>query len=333
MLQHVVTPLARCGALCATLAAQSYYIPSNTPTTGTCNVIPFGDTGSAPWSNQLYQTIATAADLGNTPGLITGIGFAPCGTGIHRNTRLRITLSMVPASTMLATTFASNLLSPVVVLDTTDFVWNVTAHQWNDIGLQVPFSYDGVSDLVMEVLAEGNTNTASGVDQGMHRDIRPRLYAVGWSGTPPAFGTAGNAALKWSVTMCVATVGLFGEGCGGLTHSYTGVPQLGAATLDARLTGCAPNSPAYLVLGSNNAAPLPIDLSFLGFTGCRLYQDIIVVIATSADASGNATVPFGPVPNRRSLSCLMLYTQGANLNLLAPGGLTTSNYARLLFGS
>ena len=316
--------------LSCALAAQSYFIPSDTPTVGTCNVIPFGDAGSATWSNQIYQTIATAADLGGTAGRISGIAFAPCGTGVHRNGRLRITLSHVPAGYVLAASFAANLPSPVVVLDQTNFVWPITANQWNEVGVNGTFVYDGVSDVVMEVIAEGNTNTG-GI--GCHRDVRPRAYATGWVGTPPATGTVATGALKWSLTRCVATATAFGEGCFGLAHSYTGLPQLGATVLDANLTGCAANSPAYLIIGTNNGAPFPIDLSFLGFTGCSLYHDVAIVVATTADGAGNATVPLGPVPNLASWRCANILTQGANLNVAAPGAVTTSNYIRLLFGT
>jgi len=188
--------------LCASVVAQSFYIPSDAPTAGSCNLIPWGDAGTATWSNQIYQTIATAADLRNHPGQITAIGFAPCGTGTHQNTRLRITMSLVPPSYVLSATFANNLPAPVLVLDVTNLVWDVTANRWNSIQLQTPFAYDGVSDLVVEVIAEGNTNTAAAAVGGMHQDVRPRAYRYGWTGAPPATGTVGTmAALKWCVTL------------------------------------------------------------------------------------------------------------------------------------
>ncbi len=326
MLKLLVSSLT----LACVVSAQAHYIPSDTPTTGTCNVIPFGDTtGSATWTNQIYQTIATAAQLGNTGGIITGIAFAPCGSGLHKNTRLRISLSHVPPGHIMQTTFALNMPTPALVLDVTNHAWNVTANQWNDIGLQNFFVYDGVSDLVMEIIAEGNINPSP---QGFHRDTMTRVYATTWTGTPPLTGTTGLAALKWCVSKCVATVGLFGSGCAGLSHSYVGVPQLGAPTLDAKLTGAAPSSPAFLILGTMDTVPYPIDLSFLGFTGCNLYHDILVAFTGAADASGVATFPLGPVPQNPNMRCLKLFTQGGNLNPAAPGSLSISNYARLLFG-
>lgn len=327
MLKLIATTLA----LSCTLAAQAHYIPSDTPTTGTCNVIPFGDTsGSATWTNQVYQSIATAADLGNAGGIITGLAFAPCGSGVHKNGRLRISLSHVPPGHIMQSTFALNQPSPSVVLDIANHRWNVTANQWNDIGLQTPFVYDGVSDLVMEIIAEGNINPSP---QGFHRDVGTRVYATNWTGSPPLTGTVATGALKWCISKCVASVGLFGEGCAGLTHSYNGLPQLGGTTFDALLNGCAPNSAAFLIIGTTNGTPFPIDLSGLGFTGCNLYEDITITLPGAADGAGVATFPMAGLLGNRFLNCLQLYTQGANLNAGAPGNLSASNYARLLFGS
>lgn len=326
MLKHILATLA---VSCA-ITAQAHYIPSDTPTTGTCNVIPFGDAGSATWSNQVYQTIATAADLGNAGGIITGISFAPCGNVVHKNARLRVTLSHVPPAYILQTTFALNLPTPVVVLDISNHTWNLTGNVWNEIGLQTPFVYDGVSDLVMEIIAEGNTNVGA---TGHHRDIRPRAYATNWTGTPPATGTVATGALKWCLSKCVASVGLYGEGCAGLTHSYNGVPQIGGTTFDALLNGCAPNSAAFLIIGTTNGTPFPIDLTALGFTGCNLYEDILIALPGTSDGAGLATFPLASLLSNRFLNCLKLYTQGANLNTGAPGLLSASNYARLLFGS
>ena len=61
---------------------RTVYVPGNTPTVGSCNVIPFGTTkNNATWSNQKYQTLLLGSQLGKVPGQIIDIAFAPCGTG------------------------------------------------------------------------------------------------------------------------------------------------------------------------------------------------------------------------------------------------------------
>ena len=327
MRKHILATLA---VSCA-LTAQAYYIPSDTPATGTCNSIPFGDTnGSALWTNQVYQSIATAAELGNTPGYVTGLAFAPCGTGVHKNTRLRISLSHVPPGHTLRTTFALNQPSPRVVLDIANHSWHLTANQWNDIGLQTAFVYDGVSDLVMEIIAEGNICPPT--DQ-FHRDVGPRVSANNWTGTPPLTGTTSYGALKWCISRCVASVSLYGDSCGGLSHSYTGVPRLGGSTLDAIISGCAPNSGTILIIGNTIDPPYPLDLSYFGCSGCNEYTNGVVVLHGVADGAGVTTFPLAFLLNIWSLNCGILYTQAGNGNPGVPCGLSASNYARLLFGS
>lgn len=49
-----------------------------------------------------------ATDLGATPNLMTGLGFAPCGTGIHHYDTLEIVVDHIQAAT-LSSTFAQNL--------------------------------------------------------------------------------------------------------------------------------------------------------------------------------------------------------------------------------
>ena len=174
------------------LCAQSYYIPDNLANSGTCNVIPFGSTTpSGSFYTCITQRIVTAADLGNVPGLITGLGFASCGTGKSRFTSLQVVMDHAPANTTLSSVFANNLTpNAVTVLDVTNYAWHVTANQWMEIGLQDYFVYDGTSDLVIQIIANQSTSPA-----GFHRSAtRPRVYATGWTGTPPLTGTLSSTS-------------------------------------------------------------------------------------------------------------------------------------------
>src|SRR5687768_17010216 len=90
-------------------AQGTYFIPDNQAAAGTCNVIPFGDssTSSPTWSNQKYQTLIPAAALGNRPGLICELAFAPYGTGMREFATIKIQMDTTTA-TSLSTTFAAN---------------------------------------------------------------------------------------------------------------------------------------------------------------------------------------------------------------------------------
>src|SRR5262249_29745462 len=138
----------------ASAAAQFWYVPNNAANVGTCNVIPFGSTTtSSTFATAKYQTIVGAADLGNLPGLITGLGFAVCApTGKAHYQSIEIVMDHIGPGSTLGTTFASNLTpNAVTVLQANDYTWHVTADSWIEIGLQNYFVYDGVSDLVVQV--------------------------------------------------------------------------------------------------------------------------------------------------------------------------------------
>src|SRR5690606_13869573 len=158
----------------------------NVASSGNCNAIPFGSSGaSSTWANQRYQTVATAADLGGQPGLVTGLGFAPCNSGANRTQRLTVTLAHVPPgfSVSANTNFQSNLTvhgsGATVVLSQTDYQWSLTANNWSSIGFDTSFFFNGVDDLLIDIVAEGNDNGAS--SGSMRTGNRERLYIYNWS--------------------------------------------------------------------------------------------------------------------------------------------------------
>jgi hypothetical protein len=170
----------------------------------------------------------------------------------------------------------------------------------------------------------------------MHRDAtNQRVYLGGYTGQ--LTGTDGGlTAFKMRVITGDATTATFGRGCVGSnaltpTVSFTGTSQIGQ-TLNHNLGNALPNAPCLAVFGFSSAPPFPIDLTFLGFTGCRAYVDIVVTLGTIADGAGAATVGVA-VPNDPGLVGVVLYSQWAALDGLAAGGLTTSNYGRALIGN
>jgi hypothetical protein len=319
-------------AVSAGVPAQSFYIPSNTPTTGTCNVIPFGTTSSsATWVNQRYQTIITAADLNNMAGFINGLAFASCGTGMRQHASIDVTMSLVPSGYTLTSTFAANLPAPTVVLSATNYSWENIAHAWTFIGLQKRFLVDGVSDIVVDILVTGNHHLGSGT--GFHRDVRPRLFATSWTGSAPLSGSSDLAALKMCVGMGDAMISIHGAGCAGLTLSVVGSARLGSAQLDVNASGGGATQPIALNTGIINSTPFPLDLTPFGFTNCFFYNDILAAVPSATSASGTATIQLAPLPTTPALVGAKLYAQFAHVNPAAPGGGATSNYARIVLGN
>lgn len=322
----LLTSLALAGGVVA--QGQAFTVPNGTPTgQGNCNVIPWGDAGSATWSNQRYQTIVPASDLG-TPGFITGLEFDPCNTGTHNSATLKITIGMVPNNFTFAggnTNFDVNLANAVgttVVLDQTDYSFEMNASTWSNVGFTQSFLYDGTSDVLIDILTTGNVNTGSG---SMHRNgVRERLYAINWTGTPPATGSTGLAALSMRVLMGCAELSTFGQGCAGLQLSFSGSPALGSV-LTTDMAGGAATMPTALNVGAfAQNPPFPIDLSPFGLTGCSLFASSEVSASTISDATGAASISI-PVPAASSLTGVRLYFQWVHLNVTAPGGAATSN--------
>lgn len=313
---------------------QAFTVPAGTsPSTGTCNSIPWGDAGSSIWSNQRYQVVVPASDLG-AAGFITGLEFAPCGTGTHTSSTLTITIGMVPNGFQFGAgnvDFAANLASAsgtTVVLDQSNYSFDLNADNWTNVGFTASFPYDGASDLLIDILTAGNTNLGA---PGMRRaDDRQRLYAVDWTGIPPVTGTTDLMALKMRVLTGCAELSTFGLGCAGLELSFAGAPALGG-TLAVDMSGGAATSPAALDIGLVGTSPFPIDLSPFGLRGCLLYTSVELSANAVSDGAGNATLSL-PVPSSPALTGARLFFQWVHLNDAAPGGAATSNAGVAVLG-
>ena len=131
----------------------------------------------------------------------------------------------------------------------------------------------------------------------------------------------------------------FGQSCAAnleLTNRLGSVPRLGT-TFDAELRNLpATAQGALMALGASNQFlgnfPLPIGLDFLGFTGCWLYQDTLV-IAPALMGSGLATWSV-PIPIAPELAGTHVYLQGVVVvPAINPAGVTVSNGGDVLIGS
>jgi hypothetical protein len=133
--------------------------------------------------------------LPTTGGLLTAIQVAPLitqtGTLVYSSLTIRMENTTIPA---LSTTFANNLVNPTTVLAASNLTVSYPSHlAWASIPLQVPFLYDGRSNLVIEiqkVLDRANNPpalTASAIL--VNHPLRPDLPRPVW-----VFGGPGSGA-------------------------------------------------------------------------------------------------------------------------------------------
>lgn len=322
--------------LAAPLVAQTYYYsPSNTPGTGTCNVIPFGTTNtSATWVNQRYQQLVLASDLGsgNVPLRICSLAWSSCGSNqVRLMAELKITLAQTN-NTTLSATFASNLTTNAqVVFNGKCHIWQTTGNNWSNIGLQKNYVFipQQGRNLVIEIIAIGN-HLKGGSGSGFHRtNNRLRAYAINWTGTPPTTGSTGsNAALKVRIGVQAGDIDKYGMPCGGsLRCNATGTPRIGQ-TVAFNLSGGPNTGVGFLWLGLGGKFPTPIDVSgLIGTPGCKLACALDLLVP--APFSGGSSTPLRiPIPNDRVLACFRIASQG-----FLPGTTNQlSDCARVLIG-
>jgi hypothetical protein len=279
------------------------------------------------WTNQLYQQILRREQLGSA-GTITGLAFAPGSTGRQWNRQLRIRMSHVAAGYTLSNTFAANLPAPVTVLDKANYSWHMTADRWTEVGLTSAFAYNGTSDVVVEVLAVANNHTSPAA---YHRATEPRLHAFGWLfGSPPATGTVDAAAQKIRANFNCAEAGVFGTRCGPMRTVPFSTPVAGTGFF-FDILNAVPGSAAIMVLGLHTNAPYPVDLTPFGWTNCRLWQQDFVTIFHVIPPSGNSWHFLG-IPPGTANDGTIIYGQWFNFDPAQPGGLSASEYIRMIVG-
>jgi hypothetical protein len=259
-------------------------------------------------------------------GAINGLAFACDSTGEHWNASLTIKMSHVPAGTTLSTVFATNLPTPVTVLNATNYTWHTIADNWAEIGLQNPFNYNGSSDVVVEIITRGNHHT---VPDGFHRGDEPRIYA-GWTTLLPVSGTAANAALRMRLGFSCGSGNELGAGCGPINVDHVGSGAHGT-TFSFHMHDGAPSAASIIALGFGNGGTYPLNLTSYGFTNCFAWNDIVATVFYLSDATGFAQHAMA-LPNVTTYDGVKIYGQWYQLDATQPGGLTASGQTRLMVG-
>lgn len=280
--------------------------------------------------NQRYQMVVPASDLTHA-GEVTGLSFAASGTGVYRFDSLVIRMGHLPPGTPLANNFGANLSSATTVMAATNHHWPVVEDEWNEVGLQQRFTYDGTSDLLIEVLSVGSSFRGS--EAGFHRDTQtPRVLASGWTGGQPSAATVNDTfGQKVRVDFGCASTSVYGSNCGGLDIRVSGLPVPGQ-NFGFELYSAAPSQPAVIHLGFITAAPYPIPLSLLGFGDCVIWHQVAAAVPVIADTSGRASTILTGV-NDPNILGVPIYGQYGQINPAGPGGIAFSGYARIVNGA
>lgn len=324
---------------------QSYSDANLTITLGTATNVPFTApvfsprvanvnfkyrTDTSAWTNQRYQTILRREELGSA-NTITGLAFSPSVNGTHWNRNLQIRMSHVPAGHTLSTTFATNLPTPVTVLNSPNYTFHTLASSWTEVGLQSSFAYDGTSDVVVDIIALANHASGTG---GFNRSgSTPRAFASDWAfgGTPTVASGTDNSGQRMRVSFACANANEFGTACGSLLADHVGSGAHGT-TFNFHVHNAPANAAAIVALGFNNGSPgYPQNLNSFGFTNCTSWNTGTATLFYVCDGSGFANHALG-LPNTTAYDGLKIYGQWFVLDPTQAGGLTNSAYTRLVIG-
>ncbi|MGK0521938.1 MAG: hypothetical protein ACJAUC_004657, partial [Planctomycetota bacterium] len=113
--------------------------------------------------------------------------------------------------------------------------------------------------------------------------------------------------------------------------SHSGSSQIGS-TFTYRVNNATPNFVAFIGLGENKNFPFPLSLTPFGFTNCMAFQDSIVTLTVSTNASGVASYPIA-IPNNTAFNGYKLHGQWLSLDTSEPGNISFSNFTSMTVGS
>jgi hypothetical protein len=269
-MKTTVLGLTLCALLSGVAGADEIHVPGNDPTKGGGNAWPWYARTSAEWH---YQLFFTAQQMQFKAGVIRDIAFAPTTSGTHTSAKFEMTFSHTTL-TGLVKTWASNLPNPVVVLPEGPLTWKPVKDTWSPVGLKSMFTYDGKSNLVVDLRYFGGT-LGGGFGGVCHSDSNwNATIRRSWDNTVGAY--TGKTAIAWNAN-------------GGLITRFTidvvvirgsGTPRPGG-TIAFDLHAPADPNLLYQVGSSLGTGPIPIGSRVL-----RLTPDGLLV------ASVGGTLPF-----------------------------------------
>lgn len=283
-----------------------------------------------------YQQVLPGADLA-TPSIdIRGLAVRPDGAS-SATARVAVEVEVLLATTTrdwtgMSATFDQNYGTPPTVvfqrkwLDLTPFAALPGPRSFDVVlTLDRPFTFAQSSgNLLLEVRVYGNSNgnraftyPMDSIWDGRESIPSPTTRVYSSTGPDDLTGTVGRGyGLVWSLlTSASASAYRFGTGCSQGSAApvigAVGVPALGQP-FQVALGGAPASAPAALWFGHSRdqlrGTPLPLDLAPFGAPGCQALVSPLLLLGTSADAGGTASIQF-QVPNDAQLADMRFFTQ------------------------
>lgn len=279
-ISHGVLSLAAFLSVAAVSVAQSKVVPMQfAAKEGGGNSEAPGD-----WMPIHMQSLYLKAAVPNGVGLASGISLRPDGSSRAfqanmRNVTLEISTRGVPEPKFSSAIYDANRGSDhrVVFSGNLSFPALPGANGPRPFAVRVPFRATFPYPVATKLLLEWKINARSFSSQGWRADATPGVV------TAPA-GQASNVGQGCPTSFTIRAQGL--------------VPWPVAAARFEANPGLTRAAPYLLVLGTT---ALNIDLTSAGAPGCRLYQDLAIVLSGASAANGIVTLDFGRLPKDAAL--------------------------------
>lgn len=168
-----------------TAQAKQHCVPDSNPATGSSNAWPFTTNGNA-GPNWRYQFLIQASQMPSNAITITDIAFAPISTTLFTATQCQIRMANTNAQTLTTLSCYDNVLGPsATTVFNGPMTYQLTANTWSSMGLQNSFTWDGTSNLVVEI----RYRSATSVSRTIHTASITRSWTNGWNSNPDPYNS------------------------------------------------------------------------------------------------------------------------------------------------